>query len=154
MQKENHLRFIQDKIQAFGTAIFRAEMDAELQLPNNIVSTLKTDDDGNIWFLTSCNGVYATHFDKHFFAHLDYYQKGQPCYLRLNGKATIAENSDTGATPEVDGYANFVLIKFKILHAEYCENRPAVNESVKAKLRSFFAEIFQSHGSSRMYDFT
>jgi general stress protein 26 len=157
MRKDDNLRFIQDKIQAFKMAMFRAEMDSELQLPNNIISTFKTDDEGNIWFFTSCNGAYANHFEQDFFAHLQYYQKGQDSCLRLNGRASIVkeeaeDNAITGNNSNA-GNGAIVLIKFKILHAEYCENKQATYSSVKEKLKTFFNDMFIS-SSHRIYDFT
>ena len=156
MRKDDNLRFIQDKIQEFKMAMFRAEMDSELQLPNNIIATFKTDDEGNIWFFTSCNGAYAKHFEQDFFAHLQYYRKGQDSCLRLNGRASIVrEEEDTAGLDSNSnpGNAAIVLIKFKILHAEYCENKQATTASVKEKLKTFFNDMFIS-GSHRIYDFT
>ena len=146
MRKDDNLRFIQDKIQAFKMAMFRAEMDSELQLPNNIISTFKTDDEGNIWFFTSCNGAYANHFEQDFFAHLQYYQKGQDSCLRLNGRASIVrdeeeDNAITGNNSNL-GIGAIVLIQFKFLHAKYFENKQATYRYLKYKLTTFFNKLF------------
>ncbi|MDN3654417.1 pyridoxamine 5'-phosphate oxidase family protein [Ferruginibacter paludis] len=157
MGKDDNLRFIQDKIQEFKMAMFRAEMDSELQLPNNIIATFKTDDDGNVWFFTSCKDAYTTQFDKDFFAHLQYYRKGQDSCLKLNGRASIVkeEDADSADADANSGTGNvgIVLIKFKILHAEYCENKQATFSSVKEKFKTFFNDLFIP-GSHRIYDFT
>jgi general stress protein 26 len=156
MRKDDNLHFIKEKIHEFKTAMFRAEMDSELQLPNNIISTFKTDDEGNVWFFTSCKGAYAQHLDQDFFAHLQYYRKGQDSCLKLNGRASIVkEEADNTATDHnaSSGNNNFVLIRFKILHAEYCENKQITTASVKEKLKTFFSDIFISN-THRIYDFT
>jgi hypothetical protein len=154
MRKDDNLRFIQDKVEGFKMAMFRAEMNSELQLPNNIITTFKTDDEGNIWFFTSCNGAYAQHFEQDFFAHLQYYRKGHDSCLRLNGRACIVKEEGAGVEDSViAGSTTIVLIKFKILHAEYCENKQAGTTSVKEKLKTFFSDLFIS-SPHRIYDFT
>ena len=157
LTKDENLLFLESKIQEIKIAMFKAEINSELQLPNNIVSTIKTDGEGNIWFFTSCNGEYAKNLDKNFFAYLEYYQKGQDFRLRLSGKASIVEgdeddsNSSIATAPIKRG--SIVLIKFKIVNAEYFENKPSVNVSVKDKVKTFFTEMF-IHNSHRMYDFS
>src|SRR5581483_8966159 len=114
-------------------ALFKAETDAVLRLPNNIISTLKTDDDGYIWFYTSCTGPYVEHLDKELFVTLEYYRKENNCRLLINGKAFIETNNEefhrTGSVNKM------VLLKVKILKAEYYENR-TTSFSLKDKIRS------------------
>ncbi len=153
LDKDDNLQFLLNKINSIKVARFTAEINAELQLPNNIISTLKTDSEGNIWFFTSCNGAYARHIDKQFHAYLEYYQKGQDCRLRLSGKAVIVEDNESEVENEaVPTGKNFLLIKFKMMHAEYFENKGLSHVSIKEKVKSFFTEIFVP--SNRIYDFT
>ncbi|MCW3093752.1 MAG: hypothetical protein JWP81_4821, partial [Ferruginibacter sp.] len=136
-------------------AIFRAEPGEELRIPNNLVSTIKTDEAGNIWFFTACDGAFAKNISEHFHAYLDYYQKGQDCRLRLSGKACIVQDET-----EIDGdeiavepaTMNIALVKFKILYAEYFENK-STPVSITKKVKTFFTEIFVPN-SHRVYDFT
>lgn len=58
-------------------------MNSELQLPNNIIQTLKVDDDGHIWFLTSCTGDHAQNIARSFYAYLDYYKRVLNAGFRL-----------------------------------------------------------------------
>ena len=117
--KDDNLLFLEDKIREIKMAIFKPEINTELKLPNSVISTIKTDSNGNIWFLTSCNGTYKKSIDSNFFAYLDYHQKGQGCRLRLSGKALIVEEDNEGNSPiagaDLSADANIVLIKFKIL---------------------------------------
>jgi general stress protein 26 len=157
LTKVENLLFLENKIQEIKMAMFRAETDSELQLPNNIITTIKTDSEGNIWFFTSCYGEYVQNIDQQFFACLDYYQKGQSCVLRLSGRASIIEVDSQSDTTEVEtnsfSTSNIILIKFKILHAEYFEKKPPVNLTIKNKVKTFFTDIFIP-GSHRMYDFS
>ncbi|MCW3093807.1 MAG: hypothetical protein JWP81_4876 [Ferruginibacter sp.] len=153
--KDDNLLFLESKINEIKVAIFRAELGEELRIPNNLVSTIKTDGEGNIWFFTSCDGAFAKNIKEHFHAYLDYYQKGQDCRLRLSGKASIIQDEI-----EMDGEAiavesetmNIALVKFKILYAEYFENKSAP-VSLTKKVKTFFTEIFVPH-SHKTYDFT
>src|SRR6266542_6095366 len=89
--RRDDLLFLKEKIKEINVALFKAESDSVLQLPNNIISTLRVDD-GHVWFFTSCAGPYAQHLDKELYASLYYYQKGNNC-LQISGKAFV-ENAD------------------------------------------------------------
>ena len=154
LTKDENLDFLQNKIRNIKSAMFSSEINSELQLPNNIISTLKTDRDGNIWFFTSCNGHYAQNVDRQFYACLDYYQKGGECRLRVNGKASIVENSHYAGFTSVNELPdNMMLIKLKILKAEYFENKHEAQKSLKEKVVNFFTELFIPH-SYRSFNFT
>ncbi len=151
--KDEHLDFISTKIDQLRIAIFRAEIRSVLKLPNNIISTLKTDNNGNIWFFTSCNGSYAKDIDRKFYACLDYYQKGRDYRLRVNGTASIVEDFDDAAITTIEQIKdNIVLIKFKILEAEYFENKNITRTSFREKFTHFFTELFIQH-SYRAFNF-
>lgn len=156
--QQDHLHFLQKKIGEIRIAMFRPEMDSELQLPHNIVSTIKTDDDGNIWFFTSCNGQYAKNIDPNFYAYLDYNQKGGAYRLCISGKATIVQDDPADHASRLHAHNSIsnqvVLIKMKIMHAEYFENKALQStSSFKTRIRDFFTEIFTSH-HYRQFDFS
>ncbi|MBS1497079.1 MAG: pyridoxamine 5'-phosphate oxidase family protein [Bacteroidetes bacterium] len=151
-----NLAFLQEKIKDIKIALFKSEMNSELQLPNNIIETLKVEDEGFVWFLTSCSGDYAKNIDKSFYAYLDYYKKGTDCRIRLSGKAMIVED-DKGDFITVSNYSKststrLVLVKMKIMQAEYIENRPLQNNTWKEKLVGAFNHIFFPD-AHRIYDF-
>lgn len=157
LTKDANLLFLENKIQEIKTAVFRAEIYNELKLPVNIITTLKTDGDGNIWFFTSCNGAYAQHIDKNFFAYLEYHQKDKGCRLRINGLGSIVEgdseiNEDEKVSDVVKNHS-IILIKFKILHAEYAENKPTEKTSITNKMKSFLSDIF-IQPLQKIYDFS
>lgn len=156
LYQDNNLNFIREKIKDISIALFKSEMNSELQLPNNIIETLKVEDDGNIWFFTSCTGDHAKNIDKSFYAYLDYYKKGTDCRVQLSGKASIVEDED-GSLLSVSNYSKttagrLVLVKMKIMQAEYFENRHQPNLSWKNKLKASFQHLFFSE-SHRVYDF-
>jgi general stress protein 26 len=147
LNTDENLKFLMQKTQEIKIALFKAEISSLLRLPNNIITTLKTDSDGNIWFFTSCNGNYAKNIDKSFYAYLEYYQKGTDSRLRISGKASICED-DPEAYTSISNKSlpgNQVLIKLKILEAEYFENKPIVTTSFKETCRNFFYQLFYGH---------
>ena len=154
--KDTNLDFLKSKIAQIGVAIFKADSNSLLQLSNTIVRTLKTDSNGNIWFFTSCNREYAKNIDKNFYAYLDFFQKGGECRLQVSGKASIiADDHDDGAAPVINMHNNMrdvVLVKMKIQHAEYFENKPTHYDSITSRMKHFFAELF-IHDQHRIFDF-
>jgi len=152
---DENLEFINNKIWEIKVAMFRAEASSLQCPPNNIIKTLKTDDHGHIWFLTSCNKVYAKNIDKCFYASLDYYQKGTECRLRISGSASLVE--DNVETPvwisKKDKAQGVFLIKLKIMNAEYYENKHVSAASLKGQVKNFFHKMF-SAPDYRQYDFS
>ncbi len=154
--QDENLLFLKEKIKEIRFALFKSEISSELQLPNNIIQTLKVEDDGTLWFFTSCTGDHAKNIDKSFYAYLDYYKKGTDCRLQLGGRATIVEDDDETFIAMSDyskGTAGrLVLVKMKIMQAEYFESK-LQNVSWKDKFKDAFTHLFVSP-SHKIYDFS
>jgi general stress protein 26 len=153
---DDNLSFLQEKIKDIKIALFKSEMNSELQLPNNIIQTLKVEEDGHVWFFTSCNGDYAKNIDRSFYAYLDYYKKGTECRLQLSGKAVIVDDEDesflTMSNYSKSTASRLVLVKMKIMQAEYFENRQIPSITWKDKLKEAFNHFFFAP-THRVYDF-
>ena len=153
LTKNENLLFLQKKIGEIKIARFKAELDSEFQLPDNIIATLKTDDEGNIWFFSSCKGEHAKNIDKDFYAYLEYYQKGGAYRLRTGGRATIIQDETipyfNKSKKSID---NLVLIRFKMMTAEYFEERSLHTSSLKTRVKDFFSEMLYSQ-RYRKFDF-
>ncbi|WP_462219110.1 pyridoxamine 5'-phosphate oxidase family protein [Ferruginibacter sp.] len=154
MQHINHdtnFQFLKKKIKEIKMAMFRTEIDTELKLPNNIIQTFRVDNDGTVWFFTSCNGNYSDNIDRSFYAYLNYYKKGSGCRLQLSGVATIVENGDDGLI-SIDTATRMVLVKMKIMQAEYYENKVFPNVTFTEKVKSAIHQIFPT-AAHRSYNF-
>jgi len=142
---DSSLDFLREKIQDIKVALFRSEINSEISLPNNIVETISTDTEGNIYFFTSCKGQYASQIDKPFYAYLDYHKKGTDTRLCVSGKAVIVREEDDVAAPENEDHGinsrSIVLVKMKIMQAEYY-GKPQENNSWPHKLWSSFNHLF------------
>jgi hypothetical protein len=146
------LAFLKGKIEDFRIALFKAEIDSEIRLPNNIISTLKVDEDGYIWFYTSCNSNYATQVDKEFFAYLDYYQKGRDSRLRVSGRACIIEGC--GSDADKIESSKLLLLKMKMMHAEYSGNDVEKQQTWMNRIKTTFTGLLAGPSPIKKYLFS
>lgn len=155
--QDENLGFLKEKIKEIKVALFKSEINSELKLPNNIIQVLKVTDDGTVWFFTSCSGRQAENIERSFYAYLDFYKKGTDCRLQISGKATIAEEDEDGLfllsnySKSIAG--SLILVKMKIMQAEYFESKQVENISWAEKLKTAFQHLFVSP-SHRVYDFS
>ena len=155
--QNRNLDFLKEKIEDIKIALFKTELNPELQLPNNIIQTLKVEDDGTVWFFTSCNGKQVENIDRSFYAYLSYQKKGGDCRLQLGGKATLVKTDDEGLFPILN-YAKgscgkLVLVKMKIMQAEFFENKFLKNISWSEKIKNTFNHLFMPP-AHRTYNFS
>lgn len=155
--KDKNLEFLKEKIEDIKIALFKTELDVELHLPNNIIQTLKVENDGTVWFFTSSNGNHVNQIDKPFYAYLSYQKKGSSCRLQLSGKANLVEHEDDGlfsiCNYSKGSYGKLVLVKMKIMQAEFFENKFSENDSWTEKLKSTFSQLFMPP-AQRTYNFS
>ncbi|MBK8710765.1 MAG: hypothetical protein IPL97_02605 [Niastella sp.] len=153
---DTNLIFLQEKIKDIRIAIFKSEMNSELQLPNNIIHVLEADSEGNILFFTSCTGKYSQHLEKSFYAYLDFYKKGSGFRLRASGKAKLIEDEGhaflTKSNYSQSTAGRLVLVKMKIMQAEYFEVKNNEQENWKNKLIGAFNNFFFTE-PHRLYEF-
>ncbi|MEP7255313.1 MAG: pyridoxamine 5'-phosphate oxidase family protein [Ferruginibacter sp.] len=153
LTKDENLSFLQKKINEIKIARFKTGIDPGFQLPDNIISTLRTDDEGYIWFFSSCKGGHAKNIDKDFYASLEYYQKGSAYHICLGGKATVIHDESISHFSKTKASSNNqILIRFKMMKAEYFESRSLHTSSLKTRIRDFFSDIFFSQ-HYRRFDF-
>ena len=124
------LNFLQDKIKEIGSAIFFNLSDSVLRLPTSIVTTVKVDDYGFVWFNIQKPRQQLKEFESEFPVRLDFFKKGQNCFLQVMGKGWVVTDPE-----EMNAFApipentrqvvstDMVLVKVKILRAEYYETR-------------------------------
>jgi hypothetical protein len=154
--KEGPVRFLAEKIRGMTKAIFRADSYARLTLPNNVIDTLEADDEGNIWFFTSCNDNHTKYSEKEFYAYLEYYQKGCDERLLISGLAYI---QDAGSIPDrfkercKDINNTTFMIRLKVMKAEY-QYVPKKSDTWKERAKNAFRNLFVPGQHSRQYDFS
>ena len=131
MATNQQLNFLQEKIQEIGSAIFFNQSESVLKLPTSIVNTLKVDEYGYVWFFVQRPRQVLKEFETEFPARLDFFRKGKTCYLQVMGKGwVVSDPEEMNALvnlPEstVAALHDMVLVKVKIMRAEYYETRTA-----------------------------
>jgi general stress protein 26 len=136
MASNQQLSFLQEKIREIGSALFFNLSESVLKLPTSIVSTLKVDDYGFVWFFVQKPQQSLKEFENEFPVRLDFFRKGSGCFLQVNGKGWVVtdpEELNTFVTLPEDAKRlamnEMVLVKVKIMRAEYYETRTSVHHS-------------------------
>ncbi len=152
MHKYQELNFLQKKIAETKIAFFKADTnESELLIPNNIVSALQSDAEGNMLFYTKGYGNAAQYLENGFHASLTFSQKGGAYRLHVEGKAKVIKNDFSQNYKNLPW--NNILIEMKIEHAEYFEKKSVQNtSSFKTRMTGFFSGLLLSH-HYRKFDF-
>src|SRR6476646_9292963 len=130
------LSFLQEKIREIGSALFFNLSESVLKLPTAIVTTLKVDDYGFVWFFVQKPMQNLKEFDTEFPVRLDFFRKGSGCCLQVNGKGWVVadpEEMNSFVTLPEDAKKvamnEMVLVKVKIMRAEYFETKTLAQQS-------------------------
>ncbi|MDB5196751.1 MAG: hypothetical protein JWP88_1122 [Flaviaesturariibacter sp.] len=145
------LTFLQEKIHQFGSAIFYNQSDAILKLPTSIVSTLKVDEFGYIWFFIQKPKQDIKHFEADFPVRMDFFKKGVDFFLQVSGKgwmitdpeemyAFLEENDDIH--PNI--FQDMVLVKVKMQKADCYETAPRKKVNVLKQALNTVTTFFRS----------
>lgn len=129
MSQDQHLRFLREKIQDLRSALFFSMCNSVLKMPATIVTALKVDEVGNVWFFVHRPTQCLSEFDKEFPARLEFFKKGKRFFLKITGKACIVsepeEVNNLVELPEETkqkAMNQLVLVRVKIQNAEYNEH--------------------------------
>ncbi|SHF59663.1 hypothetical protein SAMN02745131_03077 [Flavisolibacter ginsengisoli DSM 18119] len=131
MATNQQLNFLQEKIQEIGSAIFFNLSDSVLKLPTSLVSTLKVDDYGFVWFFVQKPKQCLSQFEPEFPVRLDFFKKGNNNFLQVMGKGWVVTDPEEVNLIEVPeevkhlAMNDMVLVKVKIMKAEYYEPKTA-----------------------------
>ena len=92
----NHLpgKFLKRKLAELNSALFFAEGDSLFKLPNHLITEMEMNDDGQIWFLVPKPAQDLEAFDKEFAVRLEFFKKGKPFRLKVQGKGAIIEGTE------------------------------------------------------------
>ncbi len=147
---DSNLMYLQSKMKDIGIALFKPEIDFDTNIPNNIIQLLDVEDDGHIWFYTSCCKAPNALIPEQFYGYLDFYKKGTDCRIRVNGIATVAKNDEDNlavAMPinSAEKNNNLILIRLKVMQAEIFENKPQQHVSFANRLKGAFQLFFQGN---------
>ena len=151
MFHENSLVFIKERISEIRSALIYSMSDELIKFPTSIISILRTDDDGHLWFFIKRPLAIMLDAEMKFPARLQFYRKGKPFYLNVDGWAGIDEDQQLinqftdYMEKESSSVAmqNMMLVKLQITKAEYHEQKPLISG------RNFVKNVLR-----RLYDST
>ncbi len=158
MLTDTNLKFLQEKIHELRSALFFSMNNSVLKMPTSIISALRVDEVGQVWFFVNRPQQHLQEFDREFPAKLDFLKKGIDYRLTITGKACIVNDPE-----ELNGLVSIsddikekatdqlVLMKVKIQNVEYFENKPQGNynwiQGFGAKVYKMFFNTQQHYGS-------
>lgn len=127
MLNHTDLSFLQEKIQDLRSALFFSQNSSLLKISTTIVTILKADEFGQVWFFVPRPSQALHEFDREFPARLEFFRKGRRFFLHLTGRAFIVDDPE-----EINGLVyddikektadHMVLIRVKMLKADYFES--------------------------------
>lgn len=130
MDANHQLSFIQKRIEEIRSAICYNLSESVLKLPTSIVTTLKVDEYGFVWFFVQKPVQHLSEFDHEFPVKLDYYRKGTGYFLQVTGKGFVVTDPeemnafvDLPEDVKKQTEENMLLVKVKILKADYYQTR-------------------------------
>lgn len=130
MVTDSNFQFIADKIAELKTAVMYSMSNDLVRLPNDIVTYVNIDEEGQLWFLSHLPPQLLSECEREFPARLHFFRKGYDYFVEVSGKATIV--SDICSANE-KGENNAVLIKMTMPNVEYREPH-APREKTKIQL--------------------
>ena len=124
MTSDSNLQFIRQKIYELRSAIMYSMSNELVKIPNNIVTAIRVDNEGQLWFLSKRPAQFISECEQIFPARLHFYRKGISFFMEVSGKATIVNTACDMNTEQSDNTGpqdKPVLIKMTIRNVEYVE---------------------------------
>jgi hypothetical protein len=158
MLPQSDLQFLQGKIQDLKNALFFPQNTSLLRITTSIVSVLKVDELGQMWFFVGRPQQAITEFDREFPVRLEFFRKGRDFFLHVSGKAFIVTDPE-----EINGLVdndirelsanNLVLVRVQMSKADYFETPgPSANAHWWKDLSSqVYGWLFNSRKGYRPY---
>jgi len=110
----NDFQFIREKIYRLHSAIMYSMSNELIKIANSIVSVLRIDDEGHLWFQCKAPLMHIRHYEQSFPARLHFFRKGFKYFVEVSG-ATVITNR------EYDDKNGTLILKMNVNHVEYTE---------------------------------
>ena len=122
MTTDANLLEIRDKIYRLKTAIMYSMSNDVCKLPNSIVTAVRVDDEGQLWFACPKPLHEVAEYAENFPVRLHFYHKGVFFHLEISGKACIVDDDyhyDGAAGLPIGGKQ--MLVRMTMNTIEYTE---------------------------------
>ena len=124
MVNDSNLQFIREKVCVLRNAVMYVSSAELVKLGNDIVTAIKVDEDGHLWFVTNRPAQIVSECEQCFPARLRFYRKGVGYNIEISGRATIV-SSDYSFNDMPSGAkkpnGKKVLVKLEMKNIEYTE---------------------------------
>lgn len=136
MTVDTNLQFIREKIYEIKSAVMYSMSEGVVKLPNSIVSVVKVDDEGHLWFLCAPPVRRLEDSECVFPARLHFYRKGKFFHIEVSGRATII-NNEFRDNQTVD---KPLLIKMSMINVEYTA---AMEKKPRSKVEVLLTDTYK-----------
>ena len=141
MNNDTHLQFISEKITGLKSAVMYSMSNSLVKLPNDIVTAVKVDKEGQLWFLTHHPLHSIKECEQVFPVRLHFFRKGYDYSVEVSGKATIVNNNSSDQfQSDNTSLKNSVLVKMSMTNVEYREPHA---KKAKTKLELLVAKSYK-----------
>jgi general stress protein 26 len=146
MARDTNLEFITDKLYQLRNAVMYSMSNSLVRLPNDIVTLVKVDEEGNLWFVSRQPKQLTDECEQVFPAKLCFYKKGVDYFVEVSGKAMVVNNNYTQATSDNREKEDIklqyrpVLIKMSMANIEYTEPHA---DATPSKVESWFRNAYK-----------
>jgi len=100
MMIDYNLQFIEKKLSEIRTAVMHIDGNNVVKLPNDVVSFLKMDESGKLWFAAHKPRCRLRTYEQTFPVHFSFYRKGIPFFVEVSGTAVIGGIDDVSSISE------------------------------------------------------
>ncbi len=122
------IAFVQLKLANIGTALFYCGESCQLPFNTYIITALKVDNEGYVWFFINRSMHHDNVPIRPFEAQLEFYRKGYPFSMKIDGEASVADAREKmqdlmgkGISLNEETLNSIILIKVKIEKIAYKE---------------------------------
>ena len=111
---DTDFQFIREKIYRLHSAIMYSMSNELIKIPNCIVSVLRIDGEGHLWFQCKVPLLHIQHYEQNFPARLHFFRKGFRYFVEVSGSTAITSRED-------DDKNGTLILKMNINQVEYTE---------------------------------
>lgn len=139
MVNDTNLQFIREKIIQLRSAVMYVSSDELVKLGNDIVTAIRVDDDGQLWFVTNNPPQKIEECEQSFPARLCFYRKGIDFSMEISGKANIVNYNYSYDQPGKSKEPGKVLVKLSMVNIEYTEpHAKRVKNKIELMLENWY----------------
>ena len=144
MRTDTNLQFIREKVYQVRSAIMYSLSNELIKFPNCIITAVKIDDEGLLWFYCDKPPYLPEQLPSAFPARLHFYRKGKLFHIEISGSACIANS----IPQQSEEYRNRLLIKMEMKNITYKDTETKKRNQATWLLDKAYHWILRHTGTS------